>query len=340
MATNSTPPTSTVTATPKAAATSDPRDEVIARVRVAILSLALLFTLAGNTVVLKLVLQSRPKTVHLSRIYSFLLHLSAADILVGICNILPQLVWDIYFRFPLGDLACKAVKFLQVFVLYLSTYVLAGMAIDRYLVIRSGVNRPPFVVRIILAASWLVAAVFAMPQLFIFSLQQLPNGVQDCWATFKPPVTGLRYVMFFVTAVLVIPVAVMAFCYTYLCWAISKRSLSDAKLRTIRMTMVMVLVFVLCWTPFCCAQLYLQYTGHMPSTFITICLLVPNLNSCANPWVCLTFSTSLRRRFREYAVVRIVYELLMVRRTRNVITVSSLQYRRPTQAKRQLRAYR
>lgn len=289
---------------------------------------------------LVLLIQSRPKSAHLSRIYYFLIHLSSADILVGICNILLQLVWDIYFRFPLGHFACKAVKFMQVFVLYLSTYVLVGMAVDLYLVIRSEASRTMFVVRAILTGSWLLAALFALPQLIIFSKQRLPNGVHDCWATFEPPITSFRYVVFFVIAVLVAPVTIMAYCYTYLCWATSKRSLSDMKLRTVRMTMVMVLVFVLCWTPFCCAQLYLQWTGQVPSTFITLCLLVPNLNSCANPWVCLGFSTSLRRRLFDMLPLRALCERFTLNRSRNVITVSTLQCRPAVHPKKQLRAYR
>lgn len=319
---------------------TDFRDEFIATVRVAVLGVALFLTMAGNIVVLVLVLQSKPKSAHLSRIYYFLLHLSIADILVGIFNISPQLVWDIYFRFPLGNFACKIVKFLQVFVLYLSTYVLAGMAVDRYLAIRSGINRPIVVVRTILSVSWLVAAVLASPQLYIFSFQKLPNGAHDCWATFEPPITSFRYVLFFITAVLFIPVTLMALCYTYLSWIISKRSLSHTKLNPIRMTMVMVIVFVLCWTPFCCAQLYLESTGQVPSIFITLFLLVPNLNSCANPWVCLTFSTTLRRKLTDALSFFGFCEHLSVYRSKNAITISILQYRPPNRSKRQPRAYR
>lgn len=275
----------------------DARDETIAQVRIAVLCMCLLFTLGGNLCVFLSVTRSKPKSVHQVHIYHFMVHLSLADMLVGIFNILPQIVWEIYFRFQWGNIACKFVKFMQVFVLYLSTYILVGLSLNRFLVVRSGSGSTYLRLWVILSAGWFLAAVLASPQLHIFSFQQLPNGVYDCWGTFEPPLTSVRYVMYFIAMALIVPALVMGACYSYLCRATSKRLMTDAKLKTVRMTMVMVLVFVLCWTPFCCAQLYLVFGGGgRASTFVTMCLMVPNLNSCANPWVYLSFSTSLRRR--------------------------------------------
>ena len=274
----------------------DARDETITRVRIAVLCLCLLFTLGGNLLVFQLVTRNRPKSVHQFHIYHFMVHLSLADMLVGVFNILPQIVWEIYFRFQWGNTACKFVKFMQVFVLYLSTYILVGLSLDRFLVVRSGSGSTSLRLWLILSAGWLFSALLASPQLHIFSFQQVTDGVFDCWGTFEPPLTEARYVMYFIAMALIFPAVVMGLCYSYLCRATSKRLMSDAKLKTVRMTMVMVLVFVLCWTPFCCAQLYLVFGGGKPSLLLTMCLMVPNLNSCANPWVYLSFSTGLRRR--------------------------------------------
>ena len=59
--------------------------------------------------------------------YFFIFHLSVADLVVAFFNIFPQMVWDITWRFQGNDVGCKTVKFLQVFALYLSTWVLVMM---------------------------------------------------------------------------------------------------------------------------------------------------------------------------------------------------------------------
>ncbi|XP_022643677.1 oxytocin receptor-like isoform X4 [Varroa destructor] len=81
--TSSASPLTVIETTSREPPATDFRDEFIATVRVAVLGVALFLTMAGNIVVLVLVLQSKPKSAHLSRIYYFLLHLSIADILVG-----------------------------------------------------------------------------------------------------------------------------------------------------------------------------------------------------------------------------------------------------------------
>ncbi|XP_003745071.1 oxytocin receptor-like [Galendromus occidentalis] len=278
----------------------DARDETIAHVRITVLCFCLLFTLGGNLFVFLLVTRNRPKSVHQLHIYHFMVHLSLADMLVGVFNILPQIVWEIYFRFRWGNIACKFVKFMQIFVLYLSTYTLVGLSLNSSLVVRSGSSSTSSRLWVILGAGWFLSALLASPQVYIFSFKQLSNGVYDCWGTFDPPLTSVRYVVYFIAMALIVPALIMGACYSYLCRASSKRLMSDAKLKTIRMTMVMVLVFVLCWTPFCCAQLYLVFGGEEASTFVTMCLMVPNLNSCANPWVYLSFSTDLRRRLVNF----------------------------------------
>lgn len=274
------------------------QDVTITQVRIAVLCLCSVFTLGGNLLVFLLVTRNKPKSVQQFHIYHFMVHLSLADMLVGVFNILPQIVWEIY-GFRWGNLPCKLMKFMQVFVLYLSTYILVGLSVDRFLVVRSGSGSTSLRLWVILSAGWILAALLASPQVHIFSYQKRSDGVYDCWGTFDPPVTSVRYVLYFTAVAVVLPTLVMGICYTYLCRATSKRLMSDAKLKTVRMTMVMVLVFVLCWTPFCCAELYLVSVGGQPSLFLAMCLMVPNLNSCANPWVYLSFSNSLRRRLAD-----------------------------------------
>lgn len=154
------------------------RNESLAKIEITVLSVILVIAIAGNSlmlVALRRQLQFRP----MSRMYFFMMNLSIADLFVAFGNILPQLAWDITFRFQGNDLLCRIVKFLQVFVLYLSTYILTSMAIDRYLVVchhsfsrnyYSGLKGP----RILVAASYIFSFLLATPQAFIFSYMEVP----------------------------------------------------------------------------------------------------------------------------------------------------------------------
>lgn len=44
----------------------------------------------------------------------FVLHLALTDLGVALFQVLPQLLWDITYRFQGPDLLCRAVKYLQV----------------------------------------------------------------------------------------------------------------------------------------------------------------------------------------------------------------------------------
>lgn len=76
------------------------RDEDLARMEVATLAAILALTLAGNSAVLlalyaRRLCGSRKK---LSRMYYFILHLCVADLVTGLLNVFPQLMWDITYR--------------------------------------------------------------------------------------------------------------------------------------------------------------------------------------------------------------------------------------------------
>ncbi|KAL8604206.1 hypothetical protein ACOMHN_014774 [Nucella lapillus] len=119
-----------------------------------------------------------------SRMHMFILHLSVADLLVALCNILPQLAWDLTGNFRGGDFLCRTVTFLQVFVMYLSTYVLVLTAIDRYRAIcypLSNHSWTPRTVNILIVGVYLLSAVLSIPQPLLFRYQVGGAGVKGVW---------------------------------------------------------------------------------------------------------------------------------------------------------------
>ena len=58
----------------------------------------------------------------LSRMNLLIAHLAAADLFVAFFNVLPQMIWDITFRFKGGDVLCRLVKYLQVRIFFLISF--------------------------------------------------------------------------------------------------------------------------------------------------------------------------------------------------------------------------
>ncbi|XP_037535226.1 vasopressin V2 receptor [Nematolebias whitei] len=300
----------------------EPRDERLARVEIVLLSV--MFISAGLlNFGLLLVLWKRRK--QLSRMRVFVFHLCIADLVVTFFQVCPQLMWDITDRFMGPDLLCRAVKYLQVVGMFSSTYMIVVMTIDRYQAIcnpmvtfqrrRARWNGP-------VCAAWCVSLLGGLPQLFIFSQVEVAPGVHDCWAHFIKP-WGLRaYVTWTTLVIFVVPVFTVIVCQVRICRALhtnfhmkaqparetvckplptrtsSVAGLSKARVKTVKMTVVIVLAYVICWAPFFTVQLWSVWDEDAPtqSATFTVLMLLASLNSCVNPCIYLVFSGKLPRR--------------------------------------------
>ncbi|NXH11383.1 MTR protein, partial [Bucco capensis] len=162
-------------------------------------------------------------------------------------------------------------------------------------------------------------------QIHIFSLRDVGNGVYDCWADFIQPWGPKAYVTWITLMVYIIPVLMLSICYGLISFKIwqnvklktshgpnvapssssrsgtafarvsSTRLISKAKIRTVKMTFIIVLAFIVCWTPFFFVQMWSVWDTNAPqeaSPFI-IAMLLASLNSCCNPWIYLLYTGHL-----------------------------------------------
>ncbi|KAI7793828.1 vasopressin V2 receptor [Triplophysa rosa] len=72
---------------------------------------------------------------------------------------------------------------------------------------------------------------------------------------------------------------------------------TKAMSKTVRMTLVIVLVYTICWSPFFIVQLWAAWDPNPPDqgAVFTILMLLASLNSCTNPWIYTAFSSSVSR---------------------------------------------
>ncbi|XP_029007505.1 oxytocin receptor [Betta splendens] len=299
-----------------------PRDERLARMEITLLSI--IFVTAGIlNFGLLLALWKRRK--HLSRMRVFVFHLCVADLVVTFFQVCPQLMWDITDRFIGPDILCRAVKYLQVVGMFASTYMIVVMTLDRYQAIcnpmvtfqrrRARWNGP-------VCAAWCVSLVGSLPQAFIFSRVEVAPGVYDCWAQFIKPWGTRAYVTWTTLVIFVLPTVVIIACQVRICRAVqtnfqmkthhggdgvgrtlssrasSVAGVSKARVKTVKMTVVIVLAYIICWTPFFTVQLWSVWDSEAPTQTVTftILMLLASLNSCVNPCIYLLFNKKLPRR--------------------------------------------
>ncbi|XP_050733700.1 cardioacceleratory peptide receptor-like isoform X2 [Eriocheir sinensis] len=305
----------------------------------AVMWILLISIVVGNMAVIIALLLSKARK---SRTNFFIMHLALADLSVGLISVLTDIVWKSTVSWNAGNIGCKAVRFAQVLVTYSSTYVLVALSIDRYDAITHPMNFSGSWrrARRLVAVAWLLSAVFASPSLVFFKETSV-DGVVQCWIDFPKLWQWKLYMTLVTLTVFFFPTVIIAACYAvivYTIWskgkvmtittkalgprscektrpnpdddcrrASSRGLIPKAKIKTVKMTLVIVFVFILCWSPYIFFDL-LQVYGYIPQTATNIAVatfiqsLAP-LNSAANPIIYCLFSTHICRNLRRIPAV-------------------------------------
>ncbi|XP_069758679.1 vasopressin V1b receptor [Narcine bancroftii] len=290
------------------------RDERLAKAEIAVLATIFVAATVGNSVLIRALWRKR-----ISRMYVFVMHLSIADLVVAVFQVLPQLIWDITEVFMGPDVLCRLVAYLQLVGMFASTYMVVAMTVDRF----QAVCYPMVTFRKkrtywngAIGTCWVLSLILSVPQVFIFSKKEFLSGKVQCWAEFIQPWGLKAYVTWIFMAIFFIPTVVLTMCQVQICRVIrlniytkthldpevtktravhSRASnincISKAMNKTVKMAVVTVLAYVLCWTPYFAVQLWAAwYPSHISQGAVfTIFMLLGNLNSCTNPWIYMYF---------------------------------------------------
>ena len=208
------------------------RDEDLAKIEIVFQGIIFFLAVFGNGLVL-LILGLRKKK--LNRMNILIVHLTVADLFVAFFNILPQLLWDITYRFHGNDFLCRSVKYLQVVAMYASAYVLVTTAVDRYLVICHPLTIQTWStikVHLLVLVAWILSLLFSLPQLVIFSYREVAPDVYDCWGEFEPMWTLKLYISWIAGAIYIIPALLLSVLYGNICLTVYRSLMSRESFRS------------------------------------------------------------------------------------------------------------
>ncbi|MGH0140886.1 UNVERIFIED_CONTAM: hypothetical protein FKN15_049140 [Acipenser sinensis] len=254
----------TVSATNSSEPWKEPSFTAAAKLRVMLTFCFFLFAGYSNSAVLYSVARKGRK----SHIRILILSLTIADLMITFIVMPLDTIWNITVQWYAGEVPCKVLNFLKLFAMYSSALVLVVISLDRHTAILrpfsfTGASHRN---RVMLAVAWTASILLASPQLFLFQLRTV-EGVNftQCIASgsFNERWKETLYNMFTFVTLYVTPLSVMIFCYARILWEIGRQAnhgkaltrskndhISKARLKTLKITIVIVVSFIVCWTPY------------------------------------------------------------------------------------------
>lgn len=329
--------------------------EVVARVITIVVIMAL--TLLGNTALIGGICCYA--SLRRKRVSIFLVNLAVADLMVCAVTMTTEIFFVAFGEWILGAVACKLVVYGQIVTLSSTTFLLTAMSIDRYQVLveplKSLRGQPK--VRRKVQVAWLLAFIFATPQLFIFVQTEetvAERTVRACKSQGYTEEWQRKVYFSFLTAyILVIPMVIMSYCYlniirtvwmraggrdvdqprvhfvtsrrearrsaagvestvssplrdhkgsvrarqSAVSFGLPHRVVSSSKRNVIKMTLSVILGFLVCWTPYFVVSLVRIFSHYriQLTHVLSVCEIMAMAHSALNPLLYGIFSTRTLR---------------------------------------------
>ncbi|XP_053320578.1 gonadotropin-releasing hormone II receptor-like [Spea bombifrons] len=297
---------------------TEPAFTVAAKFRVGVTCFFFIIASCSNVAVLVSISGKRCK----SHLRVLILSLSVADLLVTFLVMPLDALWNITVQWYAGEIPCKVLSFGKLFAMYSAAFVLVVISLDRHWAIlyplsfTSAGQRN----RIMLWTAWVGSLLLASPQLFLFRLRTVPGvNFTQCatHGSFPHRWQETTYNMFTFCTLFVTPLGVMIVCYTRILWEIGKQMkhknelarskndlISKARLKTLKMTLVIVASFMICWTPYYLLGIWYWFKPEMihqiPEYVHHSLFLFGLLHTCTDPLVYGLYTPSFKEDMRSW----------------------------------------
>ncbi|XP_070163333.1 corazonin receptor isoform X3 [Polyergus mexicanus] len=255
--------------------------------QVIVLAIMSVLSLICNAATIYSIAKNRRKQRGCSAIYTLILHLSVADLLVTVFCLAGDAIWSYNVAWLWGNAACKIFKFLQMFSLYLSTFVLVLIGVDRFVAVRypmKGLNTSHKCSRFVLLA-WVLSFVLATPQVAIFHVSQGPfiEEFPQCvtHGFYTEPWQEQLYASFSLFFMFLLPLAILITTYVSTVITISQ-SQKMFKAEPVRAA------FLIWWTPYYTMMiifLFLNPDEHLSQELQNGIFFFGMSNSLVNPLI-------------------------------------------------------
>ncbi|XP_002741531.1 neuropeptide S receptor-like [Saccoglossus kowalevskii] len=277
------------------------------------------FGIVGNILVCLWMWTNRRRK---SRMNLFILMLTIADLMVCFLAMLYVIIIEeLNYIWIAGNVICKVFNFVQSAAMMASTNMLVVIAVDRHQAIRSPLKEAFSAGRMVCIA-WATGFLCSTPQLYVWSVHT-SNGISRCgWPIGTTQQEKQAYITYIAFIVFFLPFIIISVAYIRIFKKIADKahdsrkeprkssikqgrihlqstgsgSLSKAKIKTLKMTAVIIFMFIICGLPFFIAEMWRSYGNPdtMPLDVYAILGIFAVSNSTTNPYVFLLFNINDR----------------------------------------------
>ncbi|KAJ8025910.1 putative G-protein coupled receptor 83 [Holothuria leucospilota] len=302
-------------------------------------TLLTIISLCGNSTVCYVVLRNkRMRTVT----NFFLANQAMSDVIMTFFNIPFIVTKEMTRSWPFGLVACHFVDFIGVLSVYVSTFTLTAIAVDRHRVIVH-----PLKPRITMATAilitvfiWALSVTLSLPYLIwkdLIGLSEVDPTLVVCFSTFPKPTELYKHLLTYTTLLLqyVIPLVIISTSYVSIghkLWSrtavgdvIESQQAANArmKIRTTRMLVAVVAVFSICWLPIHVYLLVTFYHNSWKHDFVYLCFhWFAMLSVCISPIAFCLLNENFRNDIK-IAIGRLTTKLF--RKTPDKVTRANME---------------
>ena len=281
-------------------------------------AMTMLAALLGNIIIIYIVWK-RPTVQSLT---SFMfVNMAVADLMVTVF-MMPVSISDLNSDFKwmipglLGEITCRAIPFINHTTVMASVLCLTVMAIDRFYA---------FIFPLMGGTPWFRKSKYITPLIWIVSMAlmsivplyyKINQKTSKCASYgFYPPgnIRGFMLYLFIVTYF--VPLVVISILYGKTAHAIWFRHVPGnelnenqqhqqeiSKKRAVRMLIIIVITFAICWLPGQALNLFwavTRFTIDLPDILMYLAFWLGHANSAINPWLYIALSTNIRSAFLQ-----------------------------------------
>ncbi|XP_069771637.1 substance-P receptor-like [Narcine bancroftii] len=227
-------------------------------------SIIVVVAVGGNLVVMWIILaHKRMRTVT----NYLLVNLAFAELSMAAFNTVVNFIYSIHNDWYFGSAYCRFQNFFPITAMFASIYSMTAVALDRYMAIIHPLKPrlSATATKVVIGVIWVMALSLAFPQCYYSKTEEFPGRVV-CYVEWPENEEDSNehettYHVCVIVLVYFLPLTVMGFAYTIVgltLWASEipgdstdrYREQMNAKRKVVKMMIVVVTTFAMCWLPF------------------------------------------------------------------------------------------
>ncbi|XP_016407235.1 C3a anaphylatoxin chemotactic receptor-like [Sinocyclocheilus rhinocerous] len=281
-------------------------EAIMNKVSIVFLTIIVLLGTIGNSVVIWVAgFRMKPNVTNV-----WLVNLAVADLIFCLTRAISLIKSIFYDHWPFGVFLCKFNGFFKYANMFCSVFLLAVISVDRVLCIWRPVltreRRTLCAARVVSVGVWIVAVIFSSPYFAYRQVFPHKNNLSQCTLKHKGAAeadgSSAKYAYYCIRFIcgFLLPFLVILICYILAAVGIRRTRLSG-KSRPLRILVVLVCAFFLCWAPYHILGLVKLVNKDNKAVKVgwSMASNLAYFNSCINPVLYFCMGLDFSRRCNQ-----------------------------------------